>query len=46
MVERRRELVTSDEPTILTEPLPDVIVIEDRQSDGCLADPASTDESD
>jgi len=46
MVERRRESVTSDEPTILAEPLLDAIVMEDIQSDGGLADPANTEESD
>ena len=46
MVERRRELITSDEPTILPEPLLDAIVMEDSQRDGRLSDPARTDQSD
>jgi hypothetical protein len=46
MRERCRELVTSDEPTILPEPLLDAIVVEDGQSDGRLANPASTNQSD
>ena len=46
MVERRRELITSDEPTILPELLLDAIVVEDSQSDGRLSNPASTDQSD
>ena len=46
MVERRWEFVTSDEPTILPEPLLGAIVMEDSQSDERLADPASTDQSD
>ena len=46
MAERRRELVTSNEPTILAEPFLDPVVMEDGQSDGGLADPASTEESD
>jgi len=46
MVERRREFVASDEPTILAEPPLDAIVMEDSQRDGRLADPASTDQSD
>jgi hypothetical protein len=46
MGERGRELVTSDEPTILAEPLLDAMVMKDGQGDGCLPDPASADESD
>ena len=45
MAGRCRGLVTSDKPTILAEPLLDAIVTEDCQSDECLADPTSTDES-
>jgi len=45
MDRRRWELIASDEPTILAKPLLDAIVMEDFQSDGCLANPASTDES-
>ena len=46
MSERCWELVASDEPAILTKPLLDTIVMEDGQSDGRLANPASTDERD
>ena len=46
MSERCWELVASDEPTILAEPLLDTIVMEDGQNDGRFADPASTGESD
>ena len=40
------ELIATDEPTIVAETLLDAIVVEDCQSDGCLADPSWTDESD
>ena len=46
MSTRRRELVTSDEPTVVFEPFLDAIVVEDRQSDGRFPDPPCTDESD
>ena len=47
MTDRRWELVTPYELTVLAEPLLDTIVMEDSQSDWHgLADPASTDESD
>jgi len=45
MGRRRWELIASDEPTVLAKPLLDAIVMEDLQSDGSLADSASTDES-
>ena len=40
------ELVASDDPPIVTETLLDAVVVEDRQSDGCFANPPWTDESD
>jgi len=40
------ELVTSNKPTILAKPLFDAMVMKNSQSNGCLADSASTDESD
>ena len=46
MNKRGWELVASDEPTILTKPLLDAMVMKNGQSDGRLADPTSTDESD
>jgi hypothetical protein len=46
MTERCRELVTSYESTILPKSLLDAIVMEDSQSDGCLANPTSTNQSD
>ena len=39
------ELVTSNEPTILAEPLLDTIMMEDSKSDGRFADSANTNES-
>ena len=42
---RRWELIASDESTIRSEPSLDAIVMEDGESDGRLADPASTNES-
>ena len=41
-----RELVATDESTLVTEPLPDTIVMEDGESDGCFSNPPWTDESD
>ena len=46
MSARRRELVASDEPTVISEPFLDAIVVEDRQSDGRFPNPSCTDESD
>ena len=43
---RRGELVTPDEPAVVTKSLPDAIVMEDGQCDGCLPDPADANESD
>ena len=42
---RRRgvELVTTYEPSVVTKPLLDAVVVKDGQSDGRLADPAGTD---
>ena len=39
------ELVAADEPTVVSEPSLDAIVVEDGQSDCCFPDPACTDES-
>ena len=46
MSERGRELVATDEPTIVAKPLFDAVVVEDGQSDGSLADSARANESD
>jgi hypothetical protein len=46
MSRRGREFVTTDESTVVTEPLLDPIVVENGQSDGRLADSASADEGD
>ena len=43
---RCRELIAPDEPTVLPKPFLDAIVMEGLQSDGCLANPASANESD
>jgi len=40
------ELVATDEPTVVTEPLLDVIMVKDGQSNRGLANPAGTDEGD
>lgn len=40
------ELATSDKAAIFAEPLLDALMMEDSESDGCLPDPASTNESD
>ena len=45
MIVRGRELVTTDESSIISEPFLDAIVVEDGQSDGCLPDPPWPDES-
>ena len=39
-------MITTDEPTVVAEPLFDAIVMEGGQSDGCLADSTGTNESD
>jgi hypothetical protein len=44
--ERGGELVATDEPTVVTKPLLDAIVVEDGQGDGSFPNPASADESD
>jgi len=46
MITRRRELVATEEPTVVAKPLPDAIVMEDRQSDRGLPDTRYSDESD
>jgi hypothetical protein len=43
--ERGRGLVTADEPTVVAKPSFDAIVVEDGESDGRLATPASTNQS-
>ena len=45
MGRRGVELVTTYEPSVVTEPLFDAAVVKDGQSDGRLADPAGTNES-
>ena len=46
MSTRSRELIATDEPAVLAEPLLDAVVVEYSQSDGCLPDPPGTYESD
>ena len=46
MSERGGEFVATDKPTVMAKPFLDAIVVEDSQSDGGLANSASTDESD
>jgi hypothetical protein len=46
MSTRSWELVATNEPAVLAEPLLDAIVVEDSQSNGCLPDSPWTDESD
>ena len=41
-----RELIATDEPTVIPEPILDATIVEDRERDGSFADPACTDESD
>ena len=43
---RGGELVATDEPTVVSKPFLDPIVVEDGQSDGGFPDPSWTDESD
>jgi len=43
---RGRELITSDEPTVVTEAPFYAVIVEDRQSGGRLANSAGTDEGD
>ena len=40
------ELVTADEPTVVSEPFLDAVVVEDGEGDGGLSDTPRTDESD
>ena len=46
MSESGWELIASNEPAILAEPLLDAIVMEDSQGDGRLADSTGTNQSD
>ena len=39
-------MVTADESTVVSKPVPDAIVVEDGQSDGSFPDPPCADESD
>jgi hypothetical protein len=45
MNKRCWELVTADEPTVVTEPSLDVVVVENGQGNGSLPDAAGTNES-
>jgi len=45
MSQRGEELVTADEPAVVAEPLLDATIVEDGESDRCLADSASTNKS-
>ena len=40
------ELVTADKSTVIFEPFPGTIIVEDGEGDGCFADPPWTGESD
>ena len=40
------ELVAANEPTVIAKPLPDAIMVEDNQRNGCLSNPARANESD
>ena len=44
MVARGGELVTANEPAVISKPLLDAIVMEDGKGDGCLPDPSWADE--
>ena len=46
MSTRGGELVTTEKPTVISEPFLDAVVVEDGQSDRCLSNPPCTDESD
>ena len=46
MSPRGRELVTADEPAVISEPFLDARVVEDGQGDGRLANTTGADESD
>ena len=43
---RGGKLIATDEATVVPESVFDAVMMEDGQSDGCLANPASTNESD
>ena len=45
MSTRGGEFVAADESTVVAKPFLDPIVVEDSQSDGCLANPTGTNES-
>jgi len=45
MSTRGGELIATDEPTVITKSLLDLIVVDNSQGDGGLANSASTDES-
>ena len=40
------KLVARNEPTVITKPLFNALIVEDGQDDGCFADSAGTDQSD
>jgi hypothetical protein len=44
--EQGRELIATDEPTVVVKSLLDAIIVEDSQRDGSLGNSAGTDESD
>ena len=46
MGERGRELVTTDEPTVVAKPFLDAIVVENGQGDGSFPNPTYPDERD
>ena len=46
MSTRSRELITTDEPTVIAKPFLDAIVVEDRESDRSFPDTPCTDDSD
>jgi hypothetical protein len=46
MSTRGGELIATNEPPVLAKTSLDAVVVEDGQSNGCLPDPACTDESD
>ena len=43
---RGRKLIAANEPTVIAKPLLDLVVVEDGQGNGGLADSTSADESD
>ena len=45
MSTRGGKFVAADESTVVAKPFLDPIVVEDSQSDGCLANPTGTNES-